>query len=83
MTHQSRVVIRSKDIPIVERIMQTTGVDSASDAISLLVSRYGDALITWWKSDVHQCRHSTESLISEPEMASPQDPGVGLEVIEL
>ena len=80
---QSRVVIRSKDIPTVERIMQTTGVDSASDAISLLVSRYGDALIAWWKSEVHQCRHSTEPSISEPVIASLQDPGIGLDVIEL
>ena len=80
---QSRVVIRSKDIPVVERIMQTTGVDSASDAISLLVSRYGDALITWWKSDVHACRYSTDSSTTEPEIRPPQDLGVGLEAIEL
>ncbi len=80
---QSRVVIRSKDIPTVERIMQTTGVDSASDAISLLVSRYGDALITWWKSDVHQCHFSSHTKTIEPETVYPQDPGVGLDAINL
>lgn len=80
---QSRVVIRSKDLPVVERIMQTTGVDSASDAISLLVSRYGDALITWWKSDVHSCRVLPETRVPEPDMTYPQDPGVGLGAIDL
>lgn len=80
---QSRVVLRAKDVPIVERIIATTGVDSASDAISLLVSRYGDALITWWKSDVHPCRHSTEPFLPEPVTTSPQDPGIGLEAIDL
>lgn len=80
---QSRVVLRAKDVPVVERIIATTGVDSASDAISLLVSRYGDALIAWWKSDVHPCHYSTEPSIPEPVMISPQDPGIGLEAIDL
>ncbi|MBW4422027.1 MAG: hypothetical protein KME13_22905 [Myxacorys californica WJT36-NPBG1] len=80
---QSRVVIRSKDIPMVERIMQTTGVDSASDVISLLVSRYGDALLTWWTSDVHPCRFPVEVRMPDLEPDFPHDPGVGLGAIDL
>ncbi|BAU13065.1 hypothetical protein LEP3755_36010 [Leptolyngbya sp. NIES-3755] len=67
---------------MVEQIMNITGVDSASDAISILLSRYGEALVTWWKSDVHQCRYAADSDGSE-KVEHWQDPGVGLEAIEL
>jgi hypothetical protein len=69
---QTRIVLRPKDAPTIEQIMSVTGVDSASDAVSMLISRYGQALVTWWNVDPHQCK-------LEPQAIAPPSQPVALD----
>lgn len=61
--YQARVVIPKAIAPLAEEIKEVTGMSSLSEAVTLLITRYGPHLIEWWKSNPHSLEglHSVEA----------------------
>jgi len=46
---QTRAVMPSKFVPLADELLEVTGVGDYSTLISLLLSRYGQHLLTTWQ----------------------------------
>lgn len=66
MSGGDRIVLRQTEKPLIEEIRKATGVGSNSDAVALLVRRYGQAFLDWFLSDPHQCLYQPEKAPSRP-----------------
>lgn len=74
-----RVNVSSKAQPILEEIMEATGL-GAVEVVTLLLTRYGNHFLTWHRSNPHQGAAILSSPAPSPVIEIPEE---NLPAIEL
>jgi hypothetical protein len=69
---QTRIVVNAKLKPLAQELVQLTGVDSLSDLLSLLLTKYGRHLRDTWEIPIVQQQSITPVQVSAPVAAEPQ-----------
>jgi len=54
---QTRAVLPSKFVPLADELLATTGVSDYSTLIGILLSRYGNHLLSTWQ--INNCQQAT------------------------
>lgn len=48
---KTRILLQPEDKAVVEEICRSTGITSNSEAVAMLIRRYGRPFLEWWNSD--------------------------------
>ena len=80
----TRIVIKDSDKPLIQNLQTLTGVSTASEVVSLLLSRYGSHFADWFKFDSRHCNYPGGVEATQlPQAIATQETNPTFEAFEL
>lgn len=70
---QTRAVMPARYVPLADELLQATGVNDYSTLIGILLSRYGQHLLTTWQiNNCPQAAPTNSQPIAQQSIAQPE-----------